>query len=426
MNCSYPVDFAAEVNSAMKAISRRSPPLELLQEMAETLYFASLRTEEGQFTKCTIVYVKPYKSAQQPAQAIRGQRCIPFESTIPLTVNNLTKLAQAADPQSTALAIYKSDSGRGCAIWGLIDQQHSLNDYSSRESDVGPEVIGWLRLVVVGPGSIMAFYNFQMLAALRQHDLLGMPSNVFIRGPIGAKIRAPIESFLEEVKIKCAENATYIPTLQNRLVALWRRTLLRVIIRVQRYGHGGAIVLMPGYTKGVLDIKYKICYKRLHSALVASGHLLVLRVGLEQKCIELGRASGSLRSEVHDGVIQAIELENAMREELTGAVGFVASLSRVDGLVLLDESLVVQGFGGIIGEWDAPERILVSSDPDCVSCEETPVSHFGTRHRSMFRLCYKHPEAIGIVVSQDGDVRVCMRNNDSITMWSNVKLRAAE
>jgi hypothetical protein len=40
----------------------------------------------------------------------------------------------------------------------------------------------------------------------------------------------------------------------------------------------------------------------------------------------------------------------------------------------------------------------------------------------MMRYCWKYPNALGFVVSQDGDVRAILRVNDQLIFWDNVKL----
>jgi hypothetical protein len=104
-------------------------------------------------------------------------------------------------------------------------------------------------------------------------------------------------------------------------------------------------------------------------------------------------------------------------QELTGAIKLVSSLATLDGLVRLSPTLEVLGFGakitasGKIGDvYDGRDLIRDARVP-----KRCDVSRFGTRHGSMLRYCARNKEAIGIVVSQDGNVRVIL--NDGSRMW---------
>jgi hypothetical protein len=111
-------------------------------------------------------------------------------------------------------------------------------------------------------------------------------------------------------------------------------------------------------------------------------------------------------------------------QELTGAVRIATTLASIDGLVLLTPLLEVVGFGVKILGGSSAERIYAGRDS---AKRRTPtalvdVSHFGTRHTSMIRYCRADPRAIGIIVSQDGAVRVVATDRRRLTLWQNVQL----
>jgi len=49
-------------------------------------------------------------------------------------------------------------------------------------------------------------------------------------------------------------------------------------------------------------------------------------------------------------------------------------------------------------------------------------SHYGTRHRTMMRFCFAHPDSLGFVISQDGEIRAMTRVKDRLVMWENLKV----
>jgi hypothetical protein len=110
--------------------------------------------------------------------------------------------------------------------------------------------------------------------------------------------------------------------------------------------------------------------------------------------------------------------------ETTGAVKLVASLAAVDGLVLMTPELSVVGFGAKIGL--TPNVATVYDGAGFARrgarAPKIDLSQFGTRHGSMLRYCARDHKALGIVVSQDGYVRLIMTVKNSLVFWDNIKL----
>jgi hypothetical protein len=114
---------------------------------------------------------------------------------------------------------------------------------------------------------------------------------------------------------------------------------------------------------------------------------------------------------------------NIGQEEITGCIRFLASLSRVDGLIWLNQRLELQAFGVEIITPNDPNRIYLAKNPNATIVNDLNPNNFGTRHRSMFRYCATNPEALGLVVSQDGDVRAVMQFNKKVFVWDNVRIQ---
>jgi len=109
---------------------------------------------------------------------------------------------------------------------------------------------------------------------------------------------------------------------------------------------------------------------------------------------------------------------------MTAAVKLVASLAAVDGLVLMTPALSVTGFGVKIGS--TPNVTTVYDGPGFsqrgTRARKIDLSQFGTRHGSMLRYCAQDRKALGVVVSQDGYVRLIMTVRNSLVFWDNLKL----
>jgi hypothetical protein len=111
-------------------------------------------------------------------------------------------------------------------------------------------------------------------------------------------------------------------------------------------------------------------------------------------------------------------------QEMTGAVKLVASLAAVDGLVLMTPDLSLLGFGVKISSTRSIKTVYDGASFSRIGtrARKIDLSQFGTRHGSMLRYCAQDSRALGIVISQDGYVRLIMTVGTSLVLWDNLKL----
>ncbi len=86
--------------------------------------------------------------------------------------------------------------------------------------------------------------------------------------------------------------------------------------------------------------------------------------------------------------------------------------------------LEVIGFGGEITANEKPMSLFAARDESASNPEAMDYEHYGTRHRSMFRLIEKCPGAVGFVISQDGDVRAIRKLDGRVLLWDNIQITA--
>lgn len=115
------------------------------------------------------------------------------------------------------------------------------------------------------------------------------------------------------------------------------------------------------------------------------------------------------------------EKKKMAENELKGAIRFVASHSRVDGLILLNTNMEELGYGAIIQEINLPKRIYHAQNNSATEVQGKQLEHYGTRYQSMISFCWNNPGSIGFVVSLDADVRAFMRLDGRLVMWENIK-----
>ena len=204
---------------------------------------------------------------------------------------------------------------------------------------------------------------------------------------------------------------------------MWGTSIARLCIGLRQRETGGALLLTPKPIKPLLQVGHPFAYPRLRDA-------AILRV-LDKRYlsdVELARARSPQSGPVPANLVRQASLAEAdaedREEEMTGSVKLVASLATVDGLVLMTPALSVAGFGVKIGS--APNVRMVYDGAGFSSrgtrAWQIDPSQFGTRHGSMLRYCAQDRKALGIVVSQDGYVRLIMTVRNSLVFWDNFKL----
>lgn len=212
------------------------------------------------------------------------------------------------------------------------------------------------------------------------------------------------------------------------LTNAWLTALRRLLLRIQQYGHGGAILITPDADLRDLNVKYRIAYPRFRSSLHRRAVFTIRSTQADDEIINdylHKEDSDEIPTGLYlDASVAEIDLDEA-RDELDGVLWFVSLLSRVDGLVLLTPDLDVRGFGVEIQTSVPPASLLRATDADASPERRVAINynHFGTRHRSMMRYCASVPGSVGFVVSQDGDVRAMTLVGGNLIVWDNVKLR---
>jgi hypothetical protein len=286
-----------------------------------------------------------------------------------------------------------------------------------------------------GAADLSVYREYGFVARLQQDQLLTRQSDVFSRGPVRRRLLPGIKRYLRAISRQLLLMGTpdYLEEWElqdsaeiwkKELSEDWLSTLCRLLISVQRYRHGGALLITR--TSRDLDIKYKIDYRRLPQALASLAAQKIAQMSvrdcLNMKYLE-DRKKFIPRALYLDEAITASYIDD-YENEITGCVRFISSMSCVDGLILASPDLSIRGFGVEIRTRKEVEAVYLSLGPALSDkrLRRIDSSHYGTRHRTMMRFCFAHPESIGFVISQDGEIRAMARVKDRLVMWENLKV----
>lgn len=425
-------EFSKTIWTILKSSEKRLISLNILNELCELAFYASLKTEESRPVTFNLVYINPKNPDPKPPERIRNDRWkfIRFNKPIKLTISNLVKIALCSDPRSTSLAVYH-DLRKSLYIYGLIDQGNSYNSFINYETDSGFGRPGIINLAVITIGHIIASYDFDIIAELRGNIIVRNAIDVFKRGVIRNSLKKKInilsKSIITKIKYDLKKDfleysSEFIPDLTFN----WYSSLSRILLRIQNFHHGGAILVNSDDNNYGLNIKYPMKYDRLTEALRNNAELEYYYNYAADKITNeyIEKNSDIVPMDIYmkENLSNDDLIDN--RNEINGSIWLISMLSRVDGLILMDNYLTVKGFGVEILEDCEPKKVYraSSSKAETKSLREIDYHHFGTRHRSMIRYCSKNPRSIGFVISQDGDVRCIKKVNNRLIIWENIKL----
>jgi hypothetical protein len=320
------------------------------------------------------------------------------------------------------------DSANDLKIWGFVDQGVNIFRYRSLESDGGYRPPGLFQVSALEGGHLIVRIGFEQIAEMKGNRLGTKPEKVLEGGTLPDSL-TPTFSKLCRASRRYFSELDYDAELEEvdeRIETLTMESLRRLLLRIQSYGHGGAVLITPSIRATQLNIKHKLSYPRLAQAIQKNGILTAHDEFLDfliREVMDEGEDDLSMRLFLGSAITKD-ELEDA-RTELDGSLWFVSLLSRIDGLVLMDNALTVRGFGVEILVSQRPEKVWQAHGVDASidSRRELAYERFGTRHRSMMRYVTKVPGSVGFVISQDGPVRAMTTIGPDLVVWDNIQLQ---
>ncbi|MFC4210169.1 putative sensor domain DACNV-containing protein [Pedobacter lithocola] len=272
MENSHPQDLAALVYNKLKINKDMAslPGLKVLEELFDCLFYASMCKEESELVKVTITFIDPKNPDPNPPVYIVPERWsfIAFDKPVAMTTKALAKLSKAADPSSSTLAVYFGDDNK-LYVWGMIDQAMHYQNFLNYESETDSEQPGLFQVSVSDIGTLHVLFDYELLATLKQNVLVKRYPDVLTIGPISKILKKNAEFLKTAIKDYLLAKHPLEPYTEweNFLDNLWIQTFSRMLIKIQDYQHGGAILIADDSID--LDVKYRIHYERLTLAMIA-------------------------------------------------------------------------------------------------------------------------------------------------------------
>jgi hypothetical protein len=432
----YPSDLTAAL---LRKLAERGMPEQVsqahLSDVISVCYQASLLRDEERpvlFRVCLSSAVELNTNSQaaqtdgapqaSPVGPPIGLHPLAFASPRPFSGEELRRLSQAAKYHRSLIGVSVNEEAR-LSIWGIVHSGPGWFELTRRRGNVFPSGIV---VNVAGPGRLTVSIGSETLMRLAGGKIYEQSEDVFESHWLSQYFAQVREGLLQEhydrVSKACAVET--LPEIDPTIIRRLGQTFVRKLLTLMRFAHhGGSIVFLPPETAlqvtgpgGFVQIKYAL------EAREPRGRFRTLALEILR---ELTKSRRHTNDDTTIGEPDYLRLGSAQVVEAEAALSewshAIAALADVDGTIVLSTKFEVLGFGAeIVGDlWDVPLVARAASlEGDVFSMERTDT--VGTRHRSMYRLCARVPEALGIVVSQDGGVRFVRQHDGRVTYWDQV------
>lgn len=430
----YPINLLKDLKAAWTDSKEHEhdkvpklPSDKVLLELLEVTYHASFLTEESRKLGVRILFVEHDELKQQfdSPHSVDSKSLLKFDIKRPFSKSEILRLAPATDPEKMLIGV-GHDSKAGLSIWGLVDIGSSWWKFIHGESSSGAPPPNKLTISSTSPGGLTISRGGRIIINLNGGKIDKPLTGLFYKGPIFDFFKSSHEEFYNELckdlKIDKFDKDGHDDDYPIRRYTDY---LERLIFNIRKLHHGGTLIIVPDKIsnhdirlRDRITIKYNTSFNKAWGLLKKD---LSIHRKYYDKHFELWESKKQIS--VKDFKSDSI-LDNQMddiKEAINDTVKFTASLSGIDGAVVISDKYRLLGFGGeVVVNSSNLQQVSVANDVEATTFSEIPIESFGTRHRSAFRFCSSFEDSIAIIVSQDGGVKAVKRCEQKLVLWPDI------
>jgi hypothetical protein len=409
------------------------PPLptdKRLTELLSICYQASLLKEEGRRVQFrVIIFSREQLDLKDEAEKFLqfGNRVVLFQEPREFSVAELRRLAPAAESIRSLICVTQSLKG-DWLTWGLLDTGSNWWKFNRHEVSGGQPPPAGLTISSHGPGELILSEGADVFFSLRTGQIYSTSSNLLFDGHIS-------EFFAN------AKDLLHKETIQNLKITEWDSEgedndypsrfysfcISRILFNMRDKGHGGTLIVVrdeithddPRLTDRAI-VKYESNYDHAWNLML---RVLCLHWRYYDLYFRLWDSKKSISRHEYREIHFIRQEQDEVTEQLSECLRFLASLSSVDGAVVITDRLRLIGFGAeIIALSPTLSWVTLAGDGNGNKARNIPIENYGTRHRSAFRFCSSFENSVVFIVSQDGGIKATKRHKKDVLMWADVGL----
>jgi DNA integrity scanning protein DisA with diadenylate cyclase activity len=270
------------------------------------------------------------------------------------------------------------------------------------------------------PGELSISRGDRPVLRLRGGRIVTPTESVLLRGPVA--------EFFDNAAGGFVRNACRLseidqdPALDDGLAMAHMAFVESVLLYTAEMHHGGTLVFVPeeithedARLKDRMSIKYVLPSTRPRDALESAMAARLMRNAAAEQLEGRRTVEAERLEELEALAFKQQNCEDAARD----AARFIASLTAVDGAVVLTDTFRIIGFGAeLTANLSGTEKVYVAQDQVGKQSKEANFTEYGTRHRSAFRFVGSMDPAVAFVMSQDGGVKALRQVGPQLLMWS--------
>ncbi|ROZ78782.1 putative sensor domain DACNV-containing protein [Ramlibacter sp. WS9] len=394
------------------------PTKAVFDEIIDVCYHASMLTEEGRPTVFRIVFLD-----SQSAVSPRDDDELPpvgrylLKGPVPFTPGELRRLAPVADPRRVLIAV--EQSGGRLQIYGLLDVGMALWEMARHERVMGTSSPDALVVTSTRPGELSISRGDRSVIRMRDGGIVSAAQSVLLKGPVAEFFDAASWLFIHNA---CQlSGIDQDPAEDDGLSFAHQSFIEMVLLYTAELKHGGTLLFMPeeithedSRLLSRASIKYVLPSTRPQDALMSAMAARLKRNALAEK-LQNRRTVNAEELEQLDAL--AWDQQNC-EDVARDAARFIASLTAVDGAVVLTDTLRIIGFGAeVTASFSGADKVYVAHTAEATDTKEVRFAEYGTRHRSTFRFVASMEPSVGFIMSQDGGVKAVRQVGSKLVMW---------
>lgn len=389
--------------------------------LLNTAFEASLLREESRSLHFRLVLLSPQELSENSGPP-EGLHRLLFDLRRQFTAHELRRLAPAVDFDRSLIGVDWDEQGQ-LEIWGIIHSGPDWLEQFRGGRGNASNLPDCLIIAVRDPGSIVISRGTRSLCALEAGVLQNRGFNVLQSNWSLADFTCVRDELMQlHLAARAERGDRWAPIAAELTRSVAEQMIQRLISAVQRLRHGGTLLMVPTdrgdefvQPNAWIRLKYRFADDEARLRFRS----LIVRV--MNRLAALGAPSADETTVSWDDYTTSNDAVLAKLDEAIFELAYlIATLTAVDGAVVITKRFELLGFGGeIAGALPEVHRVAQALDLEGAGYDLESTDEVGTRHRSVYRLCNVLHDVLGIVISQDGGVRFVRWHESQVMYWNH-------